>query len=175
MIGAVPRPRGPWPLPPPDARLLGRDRNPYQLRRRCPSHALLWHHCQYHEPLWFHHRSSEFVVDDAIITGENIYTRLREDLTPLDAAVLGTKEVTTPVTFGSHHHHRCLHPPLLLSRFLGELDQPNPPYRRRSPRVFSHRVQADSSLPPQTSQHEPQKDGAFFPAFKRGSPTLSKK
>ena len=41
------------------------------------------------------------VVDDAIITGENIYTRLREDLTPLDAAVLGTKEVATPVTFGA--------------------------------------------------------------------------
>ena len=41
------------------------------------------------------------VVDDAIITGENIYTKLREDLTPLDAAVLGTKEVATPVTFGA--------------------------------------------------------------------------
>ena len=41
------------------------------------------------------------VVDDAIITSENIYTRLREDLPPLDAAVLGTKEVTTPVTFGA--------------------------------------------------------------------------
>jgi multidrug efflux pump subunit AcrB len=41
------------------------------------------------------------VVDDAIITGENIYTRLREKVTPLDAAVLGTKEVATPVTFGA--------------------------------------------------------------------------
>ena len=41
------------------------------------------------------------VVDDAIITGENIYTKLREDLTPLDATVLGTKEVATPVTFGA--------------------------------------------------------------------------
>ncbi len=41
------------------------------------------------------------VVDDAIITGENIYTRLREKLTPLDAAVIGTKEVATPVTFGA--------------------------------------------------------------------------
>ena len=40
------------------------------------------------------------VVDDAIVTGENVYSRLREDLTPLDAAVLGTKEVATPVTFG---------------------------------------------------------------------------
>lgn len=41
------------------------------------------------------------VVDDAIVTGENIYSRLRDDLTPLDAAVLGTKEVATPVTFGA--------------------------------------------------------------------------
>lgn len=41
------------------------------------------------------------VVDDAIVTGENIYTRLRDDLTPLDAAVKGTKEVATPVTFGA--------------------------------------------------------------------------
>ncbi len=41
------------------------------------------------------------VVDDAIVTGENIYTRLREKLTPLDAAVAGTKEVATPVTFGA--------------------------------------------------------------------------
>ena len=41
------------------------------------------------------------VVDDAIVTGENIYTRLRENLTPLDATVLGTKEVATPVTFGA--------------------------------------------------------------------------
>lgn len=41
------------------------------------------------------------VVDDAIVTGENIYTRLRENVSPLDAAVLGTKEVATPVTFGA--------------------------------------------------------------------------
>lgn len=41
------------------------------------------------------------VVDDAIVTGENIYSRLRDDLSPLDAAVLGTKEVATPVTFGA--------------------------------------------------------------------------
>lgn len=41
------------------------------------------------------------VVDDAIVTGENIYSRLRDNLTPLDAAVIGTKEVATPVTFGA--------------------------------------------------------------------------
>lgn len=40
------------------------------------------------------------VVDDAIVTGENIYTKLRKGMDPLEAAVLGTKEVATPVTFG---------------------------------------------------------------------------
>lgn len=40
------------------------------------------------------------VVDDAIVTGENIYTKLRAGMTPLEGAVLGTKEVATPVTFG---------------------------------------------------------------------------
>ncbi|MBK1832725.1 efflux RND transporter permease subunit [Roseibacillus ishigakijimensis] len=40
------------------------------------------------------------VVDDAIVTGENIYTKLREGLEPTEAAIVGTKEVSTPVTFG---------------------------------------------------------------------------
>jgi multidrug efflux pump subunit AcrB len=40
------------------------------------------------------------VVDDAIVTGENIYTKLREGLDPTEAAIVGTKEVSTPVTFG---------------------------------------------------------------------------
>ena len=40
------------------------------------------------------------VVDDAIVTGENIYSKLRQGIEPLEAAVEGTKEVATPVTFG---------------------------------------------------------------------------
>ena len=40
------------------------------------------------------------VVDDAIVTGENIYSRLRTHEDPLEASVLGTKEVAVPVTFG---------------------------------------------------------------------------
>ena len=40
------------------------------------------------------------VVDDAIITGENVYQKQKEGLSPLEAAVVGTKEVTVPVTFG---------------------------------------------------------------------------
>ena len=40
------------------------------------------------------------VVDDAIVTGENIYTHLRKNPDPLAAAIRGTEEVAVPVTFG---------------------------------------------------------------------------
>ncbi|EAQ78929.1 efflux RND transporter permease subunit [Blastopirellula marina] len=41
------------------------------------------------------------VVDDAIVTGENVYLKMQEGLSPLEAAVEGTQEVATPVTFGA--------------------------------------------------------------------------
>jgi len=40
------------------------------------------------------------VVDDAIVTGENIYRRMRDGMDPKQAAIVGTKEITVPVTFG---------------------------------------------------------------------------
>ena len=40
------------------------------------------------------------VVDDAIVTGENIYTHLRTSESGEEAAIKGTLEVATPVTFG---------------------------------------------------------------------------
>ena len=40
------------------------------------------------------------VVDDAIVTGENVYSKLQSGLNPVEASILGTKEVTVPVTFG---------------------------------------------------------------------------
>ena len=40
------------------------------------------------------------VVDDAIVTGENIYRHMRNGMEPKDAALYGTKEVAVPVTFG---------------------------------------------------------------------------
>ena len=40
------------------------------------------------------------VVDDAIVTGENIFSKLRTGMDPLKASIVGTKEVATPVTFG---------------------------------------------------------------------------
>ena len=40
------------------------------------------------------------VVDDAIVTGENIYNHLNKGDQPLDAAINGTNEGAVPVTFG---------------------------------------------------------------------------
>ena len=40
------------------------------------------------------------VVDDAIVTGENIYTQLRSGKDPTEAAIKGTQEIAIPVTFG---------------------------------------------------------------------------
>lgn len=40
------------------------------------------------------------VVDDAIVTGENIYRHQRAGMSSADAALFGTKEVAVPVTFG---------------------------------------------------------------------------
>ncbi len=40
------------------------------------------------------------VVDDAIVTGENIYRHQRAGMPPAEAALFGTKEVAVPVTFG---------------------------------------------------------------------------
>ena len=40
------------------------------------------------------------VVDDAIVTGENVYSHLQNGADPLDAAIKGTQEVAVPVTFG---------------------------------------------------------------------------
>ncbi len=40
------------------------------------------------------------VVDDAIVTGENIFNHLRRGGDPTDSAIRGTHEVAVPVTFG---------------------------------------------------------------------------
>jgi len=40
------------------------------------------------------------VVDDAIVTGENIYTHLKHGQEPTEAAIQGTQEIAIPVTFG---------------------------------------------------------------------------
>ena len=40
------------------------------------------------------------VVDDAIVTGEHIFSKLKTGMDPLDASTIGAKEIAVPVTFG---------------------------------------------------------------------------
>ncbi|MFU8895094.1 MAG: efflux RND transporter permease subunit [Gammaproteobacteria bacterium] len=40
------------------------------------------------------------VVDDAIVTGENIFSRMQKGEDPLEASIKGTQEIAVPVTFG---------------------------------------------------------------------------
>ena len=40
------------------------------------------------------------VVDDAIVTGENIFRKMRDGVEPIQASIIGTKEIAIPVTFG---------------------------------------------------------------------------
>ncbi len=40
------------------------------------------------------------VVDDAIVTGEHIFSKLKTGMDPLEATVTGAKEIAVPVTFG---------------------------------------------------------------------------
>jgi multidrug efflux pump subunit AcrB len=40
------------------------------------------------------------VVDDAIVTGESVYSKLCQGVPPLEASIAGTEEVAIPVTYG---------------------------------------------------------------------------
>ncbi len=67
------------------------------------------------------------VVDDAIVTGENIFTKLRSGMDPLEAAVIGTKEVATPVTFGVLTTIVAFIPLLFFDGFWGNFTRQIPP------------------------------------------------
>lgn len=61
------------------------------------------------------------VVDDAIVTGENIYRHQRLGMTPSEAAIFGTKEVATPVTFGVITTMAAFAPLLLITGEVADL------------------------------------------------------
>jgi len=61
------------------------------------------------------------VVDDAIVTGENIYRHIRDGMPPKEAAVFGTKEVAVPVTFGVVTTMVAFTPLLMVSGSMGDI------------------------------------------------------
>ena len=67
------------------------------------------------------------VVDDAIVTAENIYTKLKDGCDPLEAAVEGTREIATPVTFGVITTIVAFIPMMFFEGFWGNFTRQIPP------------------------------------------------
>lgn len=61
------------------------------------------------------------VVDDAIVTGENIYTHMRRNPNRLQASIEGTNEVAVPVTFGVLTTVAAFVPLLLIEGVRGQI------------------------------------------------------
>jgi multidrug efflux pump subunit AcrB len=66
------------------------------------------------------------VVDDAIVTGENVYAHLRTGENGLSAAIHGTKEVAIPVTFGILTTIAAFMPLAFIEGRLGQIFAPIP-------------------------------------------------
>jgi multidrug efflux pump subunit AcrB len=67
------------------------------------------------------------IVDDAIVTAENVYIKLREGMDPLDAATEGTSEVALPVTFGALTTIVAFIPLMFFEGFYGSFTKQIPP------------------------------------------------
>jgi multidrug efflux pump subunit AcrB len=61
------------------------------------------------------------VVDDAIVTGENIFSRLQKGEDPLQASIKGTQEIAVPVTFGILTTVVAFSPLLMIEGVRGQL------------------------------------------------------
>jgi multidrug efflux pump subunit AcrB len=67
------------------------------------------------------------IVDDAIVTAENVYNKLRTGMDPLEAAVDGTHEVALPVTFGALTTIVAFMPLMFFEGFYGSFTKQIPP------------------------------------------------
>ena len=67
------------------------------------------------------------VVDDAIVTSENVYTKLRAGMDPLEATVQGTQEIAIPVTFGALTTIVAFVPLMFFDGFYGNFTRQIPP------------------------------------------------
>ncbi len=67
------------------------------------------------------------VVDDAIVTAENIYSKLKDGVPPLDAVTDGAKEIAVPVTFGVITTIVAFIPLMFFDGFYGSFSKQIPP------------------------------------------------
>lgn len=66
------------------------------------------------------------VVDDAIVTGENVYAHMRQGDSGLSAVINGTKEIAIPVTFGILTTIAAFMPLAFIEGRMGEVFAPIP-------------------------------------------------
>ena len=90
------------------------------------------------------------VVDDAIVTGENVYAHMRRGDEGLSAAIHGTKEVAIPVTFGISDDNCRLHAARFYRGRMGQIFAPIPCRGNSGTDVFAGRVEADPASASET-------------------------
>lgn len=103
------------------------------------------------------------VVDDAIVTGENIYSKVKSGVPPLEAAVKGTHEVTTPVTFGALTTIVAFFPLLFFEGTWGDFAQQIPPIV--APVLLFSLVETKLILPAHLKHLRPTNDTNAFARF----------
>jgi multidrug efflux pump subunit AcrB len=67
------------------------------------------------------------IVDDAIVTSENIYTKMNEGMSAEEAAICGTQEIALPVTFGTLTTIVAFLPLMFFEGFYGTYAKQVPP------------------------------------------------
>jgi multidrug efflux pump subunit AcrB len=67
------------------------------------------------------------IVDDAIVTSENIYTKMNEGMSAEEASIVGTEEIALPVTFGSLTTIVAFIPLMFFDGFYGSFTKQIPP------------------------------------------------
>ncbi len=67
------------------------------------------------------------IVDDAIVTSENIYSKMNEGMDPEEATICGTQEIALPVTFGTLTTIVAFLPLMFFEGFYGTYTKQVPP------------------------------------------------
>ena len=106
------------------------------------------------------------VVDDAIITGENIYSRIRSGMPAAEAAVQGTHEVAVPVTFGALTTMVAFIPLLFFEGTWGDFARQIPPVV--APVLLFSLVESKLILPAHLKHLRLKDDTSRFARFQSG-------
>ncbi len=103
------------------------------------------------------------VVDDAIVTAENIYSKVKAGLPSLEAAVQGTHEVATPVTFGALTTMVAFVPLLFFEGTWGDFASQIPPVV--APVLLFSLIESKLILPSHLKHLTVQKRSTWFSRF----------